>query len=741
NNYLLFDGAMGSLLQQGGLKAGELPELLNITNKTLITNIHTSYLNNKAQVILTNTFGANPLKMKGLEYTLKEIVEAAIDNAYQVVAKHHKKAYVAYDIGPLGTLLQPSGTLSFEEAYDAFKEIVLLIDQSKVDVILIETMSDLLEVKAAVLAIKENTNLPVFVTMTFEDQYTTLCGNDVLSIVATLEGLKVDALGLNCSFGPKEMLPIVKQFVTYTSIPLMVIPNAGMPILDGDSIRYDIDEYEYLEYMKELLKYPIQIVGGCCGTKPIHIKLLDEYLKTINYQPVTNKHLSVVSSGMQALLFDETKVVKIGERINPSGKPILKEALLNNNYTYIIKEAMAQEEEGADVLDVNVGIPKVDEALLMQQNIKEIQSFVKLPLQIDSSSIDVLEAGLRIYNGKAMINSVNGKDSNLEAVLPLVAKYGGMVVGLCIDEQGLAYTIEAKVRIAAKIKERALAYGISAHDIIIDPLTLTASAQQADVKATIDAIKIINEQLGLKTSLGASNVSFGLPQRDIINASFLAMAIYAGLSACIINPKTKAITDTINASRVLLNKDVDSTNYLKVYQNNEELLVVHQEDDLQKIIIKGLKEEAMSATKKLLETRDPFDIIENEIVVALDYVGEQFESKKLFLPQLIQSAQTVSNAFVVIKEEYEKTQQVQKEKEKVVLATVKGDVHDIGKNIVKVLLENYGFDVIDLGKDVDATTIIDNIIKYDVKLVGLSALMTTTVISMEEIISAIKSKI
>ena len=739
DNYLIFDGAMGSLLQQGGLKAGELPESLNVSNPELIEEIHYTYLSKGSNIVLTNTFGANPLKYTNQEYTLKEVIQAAINNARKAVNKIDKQAFVAYDIGLLGTLLKPSGTLSFEDAYDAFKEVVIEANKHDIDVFVVETISDLMEAKAAVLAIKEHSDKPVFVTMTFEQTERTLCGNDVVSIVNTLEGLRVDALGLNCSFGPKEMLSLVKKFEKYSSTFLMVQPNAGMPVLNGDSVEYDIDENDFLHYMKDIIETPVQIVGGCCGTSYEHIELLAEYILKQKYRLPLEKNYSIVSSGMKAVEFDNSKIIKVGERINPTGKPLLKEALLNNNHNYVIKEALKQEEEGAHILDVNMGIPKADEAGLIKSNIEEIQAYTKLPLQIDSSSPKVIETALRIYNGKAIINSVNGKQSSLDDILPLVAKYGGMIIGLCIDESGLAITIEDKLRVATKIVNTCLEYGIKRKDILIDALTLTASAQQEDVRATLDAITIIKKELGVKAILGASNVSFGLPNRDLINSSFLSMAIYTGLDACIINPASKSVNDAISASEVLLNIDKDSVNYLDRFQDYQASNDIElSTDNLQSIIIKGLKDEAANAVIVQLKLRDPFDIIENDIVKALNYVGDKFEKKELFLPQLIQSAQTVSNAFEIIKKEYQANQETTISN-KIILATVKGDVHDIGKNIVKVLLENYGYEVIDLGKDVDSSKIIE-VLKdnNDIKLVGLSALMTTTVVSMEEIITDIK---
>ncbi|MDL2212321.1 homocysteine S-methyltransferase family protein, partial [Erysipelotrichaceae bacterium OttesenSCG-928-M19] len=534
-NYLIFDGAMGSLLQQGGLKAGELPELLNVTKPELIQDIHYHYYKNGANVVLTNTFGANPLKYAGQDYPLEMVIAQAIENAKVARERIDKQAFIAYDIGPLGQLLEPSGTLTFDEAYQCFERIVVEAIKHDIDAFVVETISDLMEAKAAILAIKEHSELPIFVTLTFEKNQRTLVGNDIISIVATLEGLRVAALGLNCGFGPKEMLPLVQEFSKYTSLPLMVQPNAGMPTLEKSELKYDIDAFQFLEYMKAIIACNVQIVGGCCGTSYQHINLLSDYLKHVPFRKPSLKEETIVCSGAKAVVVASDKVIRVGERINPTGKENLKQALLAKDYNYIIKEALKQEEEGADILDVNVGIPKVDEGVLLKNNIQQIQSYVKIPLQIDSSSATAIKEALHYYNGKAIINSVNGKDESLATVLPLVAKYGGVIIGLCLDENGLATTAAAKLKIARKIVTQAKAYGISNKDILIDTLTLTASAQQADVKATLEAITLIKEELHVKTILGASNVSFGLPYREVLNASFLSMAIYAGLDACIIN--------------------------------------------------------------------------------------------------------------------------------------------------------------------------------------------------------------
>lgn len=740
NNYLIFDGAMGSLLQQGGLKAGELAETLNITNAQLIQDIHYNYYISGSNIVLTNTFGANRLKYYDQPYRLEEIIKAAINNALEAKNRLDKQAFVAYDIGPLGQLLKPSGTLTFDEAYDAFKEIVIEANKYDIDAFVVETISDLMEAKAAVLAIKENSDKPVFVTLTFEENSRTLVGNDIKSIVATLEGLKVDALGLNCGFGPKQMLPLVKEFVKYSSTLVMVQPNAGIPIIKDGKLSYDIDENMFLEYMKEIIDLKINLVGGCCGTNYEHIIKLSSYLKNHPYELPKEKNLLIVSSGMQAVLFDRKEIIKIGERINPTGKPLLKEALLNDDFNYLVKEALAQESEDVHILDVNVGLPKIDEVRILKESIEYLQSYTKLPLQIDSSNPKAIENALRYYNGKAIVNSVNGKQENMDAILPSIAKYGGALIALCIDENGLALSVEDKIRVVNKIVKEANKYGIKNKDIIVDPLTLTVSAQQEDVIATLDAIKFIKNDLNLKTSLGVSNISFGLPNRELMNATFTSMAIYAGLDACIINPSSQVINNAIISSEALLNMDQDLKKYI-ASQNTNTLSTSNNDKNevisLQDAIIKGLEEDARKAVIIELEKRDPIDIIENDIIKALDFVGDKFERKEFFLPQLIQSAQSVSSAFEIIKKQYQETNQEKIENKTILLATVKGDVHDIGKNIVKVLLENYGFDVVDLGKDVSDEKILSTIKDRNIKLVGLSALMTTTVENMEIIIKKI----
>ncbi len=737
---LLFDGAMGTMLQSKGLKLGELPDIVNINSPEMVIDIHEGYVNCGVDVVTTNAFGANETKLKGSGFTVEQIVDAAVQNAKKAIGD--KDVYVALGIGPIGELLEPMGTLSFEDAYNIFKRQVVQGVKSGADLILIETMIDLYEAKAAVLAAKENSELPVFCTMSFEEDGRTFTGCSVASMVMVLEGLGVDALGVNCSLGPKELAPIVDEILSMATIPVMVQANAGLPsIVNGETV-FNISPEEFSHYKKIFVENGVRIVGGCCGTTAEHIKHLVNTVSKIKIQPKQNKALSGVCTPTKAVIIDEVKV--IGERINPTGKKRFKEALVKGDIDYILKEAIDQVEAGAHILDVNVGLPEIDEAKTMVKVIKEIQSILDVPLQIDSTDPEVIEQGLRIYNGKAIVNSVNGEDGILESILPIVKKYGASVVGLTLDEKGIPSKAEDRFRIAEKIVKKAKQYGINEEDIYIDCLTLTAAAQQEEVKETVKALSMVKEILNVKTVLGVSNVSFGLPNRDLINRTFLAATLFAGLDLPIINPMDKDMMDTIMASKVLWNEDKGAAEYLKYNENiSDEQVVIKdskdkKEDDLFEIIIKGIKEKAKSATVKLLEHMDPLDIVDEYIVPALDLVGDKYEKGETFLPQLIQSAETVKNVFEIIRERLSKEGSPQLSNGKIVLATVKGDIHDIGKNIVKVLLENYNFEVIDLGRDVAKEKVIEAAVENDVKLIGLSALMTTTGKNMEETIKSLK---
>ena len=732
---LVFDGAMGTQLQEAGLKAGEIPECLNITHPELIQSIHQKYLNAGADFITTNTFGANALKMKDVNYSLKEIIEAAIDNAKaaQKNANRQNNSYIALDIGPIGQLLEPMGTLSFDQAYEIIKEQVLLA-KDKVDLVLLETMTDIYEVKAGVLAVKENSDLPVFVTMTYETNQRTLSGCDPVTMVNILEGLNVDALGINCSLGPVELTPIINEVLKTASLPVILQPNAGLPCLVAGKTCYNMDSDTFVAESIKHVKNGVRIIGGCCGTTPEFIAKLK---KAIPAKPVITTPVKAtrVSSGSKTVEFGH-HVVVCGERLNPTGKKKLKEALKQQRYDELIIEAIKQDQAKAHVLDVNVGLPGIDEVATMKHVIKLLQEVISLPLQIDSSNAQAIEQACRYYNGKPLINSVNGKTETMEAIFPIVKKYGGVVIGLTLDENGIPPKAKDRLEIAKKIIKTAAKYGISKENIIIDCLVLTVSAQQKEVMETIKAVRMVKEELGVHTVLGVSNVSFGLPNRPLLNKTFLTMAMAAGLDLPIINPLDKELMDAIDAFNVLYNYDQDATIYIQ-NQSNQTVTSIKNTTDftLEDIIIRGLKDEVKTATKKQLETKDGLEIINNILIPALDKVGKQYENNTIFLPQLIQAAETSKIAFGVIKDTFKETTAT---KGPVIMATVHGDIHDIGKNIVKVVLESYGYKIIDLGKDVPPETVVDAFYQYHPKAIGLSALMTTTVASMEKTIAMLK---
>ena len=732
---LVFDGAMGTQLQEAGLKAGEIPECLNITHPELIQSIHQKYLNAGADFITTNTFGANALKMKDVNYSLKEIIEAAIDNAKaaQKNANRQNNSYIALDIGPIGQLLEPMGTLSFDQAYEIIKEQVLLA-KDKVDLVLLETMTDIYEVKAGVLAVKENSNLPVFVTMTYETNQRTLSGCDPVTMVNILEGLNVDALGINCSLGPVELTPIINEVLKTASLPVILQPNAGLPCLVAGKTCYNMDSDTFVAESIKHVKNGVRIIGGCCGTTPEFIAKLK---KAIPAKPVITTPVKAtrVSSGSKTVEFGH-HVVVCGERLNPTGKKKLKEALKQQRYDELVIEAIKQDQAKAHVLDVNVGLPGIDEVATMKHVIKLLQEVISLPLQIDSSNAQAIEQACRYYNGKPLINSVNGKTETMEAIFPIVKKYGGVVIGLTLDENGIPPKAKDRLEIAKKIIKTAAKYGISKENIIIDCLVLTVSAQQKEVMETIKAVRMVKEELGVHTVLGVSNVSFGLPNRPLLNKTFLTMAMAAGLDLPIINPLDKELMDAIDAFNVLYNYDQDATIYIQ-NQSNQTVTSIKNTTDftLEDIIIRGLKDEVKTATKKQLETKDGLEIINNILIPALDKVGKQYENNTIFLPQLIQAAETSKIAFGVIKDTFKETTAT---KGPVIMATVHGDIHDIGKNIVKVVLESYGYKIIDLGKDVPPETVVDAFYQYHPKAIGLSALMTTTVASMEKTIAMLK---
>ena len=742
---LFFDGGMGTLLQAEGLQPGELPETWNIERKETIRKIHQSYFEAGSDIVLTNTFGANALKFHDENCSLKAIIDAAVENVRfgaKAGIRDGRDYYVALDIGPTGKLLKPLGDLSFEDAYEAFKEVVQYGEKAGADLIHIETMSDTYEVKAAVLAAKENTNLPVFATMIFDDKGKLLTGGDVPSVVALLEGLRVDALGINCGMGPKQMLPILQQIAQYTSLPIIVKPNAGLPKQRDGQTYYDVTPDVFAKQLQEIVKAGACVIGGCCGTTPKHIRAMISACKDLEMTKPTFKNHTIVSSYGKAVELGDMPVI-IGERINPTGKSKFKQALKEHNLDYILKEGITQQDKGAHILDVNVGLPDIDEVVMMKEVVRELQSVTSLPLQIDTVDTEAMEQAMRIYNGKPMVNSVSGKQESMNAVFPLIQKYGGVVIGLTLDENGIPKTAKGRLEVAGKIIEEAKKYGIDKKNIVIDVLTMTISSEPNGAKTTLEALKMVRDTYGVRTALGVSNISFGLPSRPVINANFYTMAMQNGLTAGIINPSSEDMMRSYHSYCALMNYDTNCENYIAHYGNQEPAkttVPAGQQIDLKTAIEKGLKEDAYQTTVALVKTKEPLEIINTYLIPALDTVGKGFEKGTVFLPQLLMSADAAKSSFAVLKEELEKNGGGEKEKEKVILATVKGDIHDIGKNIVKVLLENYSFEVIDLGKDVAPECIVETVLEKEVKLVGLSALMTTTVVSMEETIRQLREK-
>lgn len=727
---VLLDGAMGTMLQNAGLEAGAAPELLNIDKPELIEDIHRKYVEAGSQIVYANTFGANRYKLKN--NSVKEIISAGISIAKKACGK---KALVALDIGPIGQLLEPSGTMTFEEAYDIFKEQIIAGESA--DVIVFETMTDLYELKAAVLAAKENSRQPIVCTMTFEENRRTFTGCCVSSMALLLNGLGVDAVGINCSLGPSQLIPICKELLEWTDMPVVLKPNAGLP--DPVTGKYDVSPEEFAEQMKYAASCGVKIFGGCCGTTPEYISALKKALDGTEVRRRKALTRSAVCTPSRTVVIDRPRI--IGERINPTGKKLFKEALRNNDTGYILNQAIEQIRAGADILDVNVGLPEIDEKAMMIKAVKEIQSVTDAPLQIDSTIPEVLEAALRIYNGKPIVNSVNGEESSLETVLPLVKKYGAAVVGLTLDKNGIPPKAEQRFAIAEKILKRAMYYGIPKEDVFIDCLTLTASAEQEAVMETLRALGRVKKELGLKTVLGVSNISFGLPNRPLINQNFLTMALTYGLDLPIINPNVDAMTGAVRAYKLLANIDKNSFDFIAAY-NSAAVQKTENKDEnnisLEYAVENGLKDESAKATAELLKIADPMEIINGALIPALDKAGEQFEKGTIFLPQLILTAGAAQAAFGVIREKMISENSSPVSKGKIVLATVKGDIHDIGKNIVKVLLENYGYTVIDLGKDVPCEEVVRAALEHRVKLVGLSALMTTTLKSMEETIRLLR---
>lgn len=728
---LVFDGAMGTQLQKNGMKAGEIPEVYNIEHPDIIVDIHSKYLEAGADFITTNTFGCNPIKMKDSGYCYCDLLKAAVNNAKEARDRVNKDAYIVLDIGPIGQLLEPLGYLTFDEAYEIIASQVMMV-KDDVDAVLLETMTDLYEVKAGILAVKENSDLPVFVTMTFESNQRTLTGTDPLTFLNVVEGLGADVLGVNCSLGPNELKPIIDMILDNASVPVMIQPNAGLPRLINGKTVYDVTSEEYASNMLYYMENGVSIVGGCCGTTPDFIRKVKKIApKRVHPRSVLKK--TRISSGNKTVTF-EGKVLVCGERLNPTGKKKLKLALKEERYDECVVEGIKQQEAGADILDVNVGLPGIDEPKVMKKVVQLLQEVINLPLQIDSSSPEAIEKACRYYNGKPLINSVNGKDEVMEAIFPIVKKYGGVVIGLTLDDH-IPLLAEERLEIAKRIVNKAKTFGIDSNDIIIDCLTLTASAQQKEVQETLKAIRLVKEELGVYTVLGVSNVSFGLPNRPLLNRTFLTLAMQSGLDLPIINPLDKELMDTIDAYNVLYNIDKESISYISKQSNQQKEPIKQKELTLEEMIIHGLKDEVKDKTRELLKQKDGMQIINEIIIPALNQVGKDYETNKIYLPQLLQSAQTTKHAFDIIKDTFDVTHQ---NKGPVMMCTVEGDIHDIGKNIVKIVLESYGYQVIDLGKDIKVHEVIDAYKKYQPKAIGLSALMTTTVVNMKKTIEALK---
>ena len=752
SNTILLDGGMGTMLQAAGLKLGARPEELNITDPALIEGIHGQYAAAGSRIVNANTFGASAHKLAGSAYTLEQVITAGIENCKRACAPYG--ALTALDVGPLGELLEPSGTLAFEDAVAEYARIVKAGEAAGADLIFFETYTDLYELKAALLAAKENTHLPILASMSFEAGGRTFTGCTVESFAATARGLGADAVGINCSLGPKEIFPMAKRLAEAVpgNFPVFVKPNAGLPRADGSG--YDITPQLFALQMKPYRELHLFAAGGCCGTTPEFIKLLNGTFAGCTPGRPAHRMPSVLCTPVDTVTVDGITVV--GERINPTGKKRFQQALREGDMNYVLEQAVSQAEAGAQILDVNVGAPGVDEPVLMEQVVKALQSVTSLPLQLDSSNVEALARGLRVYNGKPIVNSTNGEPEKLAAILPLCKKYGAAIVGLAIDEKGIQPKAADRVAIARRITEAALAAGIPREDIYIDCLTLTASAQQEDVLATVQALEACKKELGVRTVLGVSNISFGLPCRAYLNTTFLTMAMYAGLDLAIMNPSSEEMMAAVYAYNVLTNRDKQSTKYIERFADRvpastalaqaakavpaasaAEAELTGPYAALMKAVEKGLKGDAAAHTRALLAEKQPLEVVDEALIPALDIVGAKYEKGTLFLPQLLQAASAAQSAFEEIKTAIAQKGEGRASKGRIVLATVKGDVHDIGKNIVRVILENYGFEVLDLGRDVPVETVVDTVREKDVHLVGLSALMTTTLKSMEETIAAL----
>jgi len=794
SGFVFLDGSMGALLQSRRAEAGDdwkTPEELNLTKPGLIREIHAQYLDAGATVILTNTFGGSRVKLAEYGLDPEKTVQAAVRVAREAVSGR-ADAFVALDIGPTGKLLEPMGSFTFDEAYENFAEMARAGEAAGADLAVIETMSDLYELKAAVLAVKENTSLPIIASATFQDTDRTLTGADPATVVATMEGLGVDAVGFNCGGDLAHARALADEFLRWASVPVFMEPNAGIPVVEGGKTVFKVGPEEFADALEYGARQGVRVLGGCCGTTPSHIAAMTARVASLSARPIADKGLTVVSSWSQALVIGAasgsgsaacpvTGPIIIGERINPTGKKKFREAILANDIDYVLGEGKAQLDSGAHVLDVNVGLPGIDEGAVMLSAVRALQRTYPAPLQIDSSEPAVLEKALRYYNGKALVNSVNGKAHVMAEVFPIVKKYGGVLVALALDEEGIPPTAEGRLAVARKIVETAEAHGIPRKNIVVDTLTLTVSSQQKEAMETVRAIPLVKKSLGVKTVLGVSNISFGLPQRELVNSVFFAAALNAGLDACIINPLSAQMMAVWRSYRALSGHDENCLSYIDAYSAAVVPAVAqagagaHAQpaaagpvqaatqaqgattaqtsapsatagacaasgDDLRALIVSGLRDRSRAAAERLLETKTPIEIIDGYIVPALDEVGKDFERGKKFLPQLLLSAETVSRAFDAIKEYLERTGAKTESKGKILIATVSGDIHDIGKNIVKAMLENYGYAVVDLGKDVPIETVIERAKAEKPGIVGLSALMTTTVASMERTIARIREE-
>lgn len=748
NGVLLLDGAMGTMLQRKGLKLREVPESLNVNCPELIESIHREYLAAGSDRVLTNSFGANRYKLAGSGYSTEQVVRAAVAAARRA-ATVFPDAGVILDIGPSGRAMAPVGDATFDEIYDSVAEQVRAGAEGCCAVLL-ETFTDLLEMKASALAALENCDLPVYATMSFQQGGRTFFGTSVESMIMTLDGLGLSALGVNCSLGPVQIAPVVETLAKHSRVPVIVQPNAGLPVTRGGVTSWDVTPGEFAGWIRKFVDQGVAIVGGCCGTDPEFIREAAALLGDRSLRPRAIEPLSGVCSASRRESFDGAVI--IGERLNPTGKKKLQAALREKNLDYVISEAQTQKEQGASVLDVNAGLPDVDEAALLRGVVQELQGALDLPLQIDSSKPEALEAAVRVYAGKPLINSVSGKASSLAAVLPVVKKYGACVLGLTLDDSGIPQSAEERFAVARRIVDEAVRLGIPKEDVFIDCLTLTASAQQSLVFETLRAVRMVKERLGVKTVLGVSNVSFGLPRRPLVNRTMLALALANGLDAAIMNPGDRGMQDTLAAWRVLSGEDRDSVKFISYCADHPEETAAASaapagapaeggdRGDLACAVARGLKDESRRRADELLKSCSPLEIVEKHLIPALDAVGRDYEAGKIYLPQLIKSAEAAKGAFEAVKDALSKEQKKSEPVDRVILATVYGDVHDIGKNIVKVIMQNYNFDVIDLGKDVPPEAVVEAVKKHGVKTVGLSALMTTTVASMKDTIALLRKE-